>query len=68
VVHGIPWSFTWKDLADFVRTAGQVIHTDIVYDPAGRSKGYGTVIFASQNDAKNAIQVSRISLHSLKSP
>eukprot|EP00873_Tetraselmis_striata_P011030 jgi/Tetstr1/431294/TSEL_020988.t1 len=56
VVHGLPWNYAWQDLKDLMATAGQVAHTDIIQDPTGRSKGYGTVVFATPADAKNAIQ------------
>jgi RNA recognition motif-containing protein len=56
VVHGLPWRYAWQDLSDLMRTVGQVVHTDIVKDPSGRSKGYGTAQFATPADAMHAIQ------------
>jgi len=58
VVHGIPFEYAWQELSDLMRTAGRVVHTDIMRDPDGRSKGYGTALFETPTDALNAIAVS----------
>jgi len=55
VVHGIPFEYAWQELSDLMRTAGRVVHTDIMRDPDGRSKGYGTALFETPTDALNAI-------------
>lgn len=58
-MHGLPWSFSWQDLNDLLRPAGNIVHSDIMLDSSGRSKGYGTAIFETPRDAQNAIEVCR---------
>lgn len=31
----------WRELKDYMRTAGDVLHADIIADDRGRSRGYG---------------------------
>jgi len=45
----------WQDLKDFFRKAGTVIRADVAMGYDNRSKGHGTVLFATLEEAKNAI-------------
>jgi len=56
VVQGIPFAFAWQDLKDLFKPLGGV-KADIVMGHDRRSKGWGTVLFDSQEDAERAIQV-----------
>ena len=55
VVHGLPWSYTWKELRPIFEGCGTIVRADVVYGRDGRSRGYGTVQFASQEEAQAAI-------------
>lgn len=46
---------SWQDLKDTFRKAGNVVRADVSAGPDGRSKGYGTVLFETTDDADNAI-------------
>ena len=48
---------TWKDLKDHFKTAGKVLHADIMVDSEGRSKGCGIVEFEHPADALRAISL-----------
>ena len=45
----------WQDLKDLFRKAGTVIRADVAMGYDNRSKGHGTVLFATLEEAKNAI-------------
>ncbi|KAJ3332438.1 hypothetical protein HDU93_009102, partial [Gonapodya sp. JEL0774] len=56
-VRNLPYSFSWQDLKDLMRTActkGSVLRSDVSLDAEGRSKGYGSVVFEVLEDAKVA--------------
>ena len=44
-------------LKDHFRAAGNVVHADVVMDADGRSRGFGTVLFATTREAAKAIQL-----------
>lgn len=54
VVHNLPWSCTWQQLKDSFRE-WKVERADIVMDPWGKSRGFGTVRFTTREDAEAAI-------------
>lgn len=54
-VGNLAYSVGWQDLKDLFRQAGDVIRADIQLNREGRSKGCGTVLFATPQDAANAI-------------
>jgi RNA recognition motif-containing protein len=56
VVHGLPWSYTWKELRPMFEGVGEIVRADVVYGRDGRSRGYGTVQFSSQEEAQAAIE------------
>ena len=46
----------WQDLKDLFRKAGgTVLRADVSLGPDNRSRGYGTVLLASAEDAGRAI-------------
>lgn len=53
VVHNLPWTCTWQQLKDYFRE-WKVERADIVEDQWGRSRGFGTVRFATPEDAAGA--------------
>ncbi|PNH03642.1 Glycine-rich protein 2 [Tetrabaena socialis] len=53
VVHNLPWSCQWQQLKDHFKE-WRVERADVVYDAWGRSRGFGTVRFASKEDATTA--------------
>jgi len=55
VVHGLPWSYTWKELRPIFEGCGTIVRADVVYGRDGRSRGYGTIQFASPEEAQAAI-------------
>ena len=57
IVWNLPYSFTWQDLKDEFRACGTVIRADILIDAEGRSRGAGTVVFETEEDAQRAIQM-----------
>lgn len=56
VVHNLPYSYTWRELKDMFQDNYAVERADIVHGNDGRSKGFGTVLFESKDDALNAIK------------
>lgn len=54
-VGNLPFQMQWQDLKDLFRTVGNVIRADIALGPDGRSKGHGTVLYASEADAMAAV-------------
>ncbi|KAF9908571.1 hypothetical protein EC991_009716 [Linnemannia zychae] len=56
-VGNIPFRVRWQDLKDLFRKAGHVVRADVILGPDNRSRGFGTVIFSSVEEAKQAIQM-----------
>ena len=56
VVNNLSFETTWRDLKDMLRQCGSVERAEIMLNAAGRSKGYGTVRFFDEKDAKAAIE------------
>lgn len=54
-VNNLPYSVGWQELKDLFFQAGSVVRADVQSNHQGRSKGCGTVLFASAEDAQNAI-------------
>ncbi len=58
VVHGLPFSYENPQLKDMFKPLGQVLEAVVRRDPAsGRSKGYGTVLLSTPEEASRAIEV-----------
>ncbi|KAK9898721.1 hypothetical protein P389DRAFT_136975, partial [Cystobasidium minutum MCA 4210] len=53
----IPFNCQWQDLKDLFRAAGQIQRADVSLGPDGRSRGFGRVVFATPEDAINAMQM-----------
>lgn len=45
----------WQDLKDLFRKAGTVLRADVSLGPDNRSRGYGTVLLATAEDAGRAV-------------
>ncbi|CAB3995617.1 myelin expression factor 2 isoform X1, partial [Paramuricea clavata] len=54
-VRNLPWKVTWQDLKDKFREAGRVVRADVLMDDSKRSKGCGTVLFESAEEASRAV-------------
>jgi len=63
-VGNLPYSVTQDDLEGLFKEAGKVISARIITDAIGRSKGFGFVEMASNEEAQEAI--NRFNGHSLK--
>lgn len=47
----------WQDIKDLFRKAGHVVRADVALNYENRSKGHGTVLFTSVEDAQKAIGI-----------
>ena len=56
-VGNLPWNLSWQELRDHLSVAGSITHADVPTDASGRSRGFGTVLFASTREAAKAIQL-----------
>lgn len=56
MVHGLPWSVEWQDLKDLAKQHGDVVKADVVKRSDGKSRGFGTIVFKTPEDAQQAIQ------------
>ncbi|KAJ3051358.1 hypothetical protein HK097_007654 [Rhizophlyctis rosea] len=54
-VGNLPFVVGWQELKDLMRDAGTIVRADVAAGPGGRSRGFGTVLFATAEDAQNAI-------------
>ena len=55
-VGNLPWSYTSDDLAQMFQAHGEVISANVVTDRmSGRSRGFGFVEMASQEEGQAAI-------------
>eukprot|EP00798_Chlamydomonas_sp_ICE-L_P029132 gene29131-32350_t len=55
VVQGIPWAYTWRELKDMFVDIDGLERADVTTGFDGRSRGYGTVLFATPEGATAAI-------------
>ncbi|KAF8879645.1 hypothetical protein CPB84DRAFT_1649165, partial [Gymnopilus junonius] len=53
----LPFHCQWQDLKDLFRQAGTVLRADVALGPDGRSRGFGTVVFATEYDAERAVKI-----------
>lgn len=51
----LPYRVRWQDLKDLFRKAGTVLRADVSLGSDNRSRGYGTVLMGSREDAARAI-------------
>ncbi|MFA5173017.1 MAG: RNA-binding protein [Candidatus Paceibacterota bacterium] len=57
-IGGLPWKVTDKDLSDAFSEAGTVESASVVIDKmTGRSRGFGFVEMATEEDAQKAIEM-----------
>jgi RNA recognition motif-containing protein len=56
-VGNLPYRVRWQDLKDLFRRAGTVLRADVSLAPDNRSRGYGTVLLATAEDAGRAIDM-----------
>lgn len=54
-VGNLAWGVDWQNLKDHFKQVGHVQFVEIPEDAQGRSKGHGTVRFASEQGAQRAI-------------
>jgi GNAT superfamily N-acetyltransferase len=54
----LPYRVRWQDLKDLFRKAGTVLRADVSLGPDNRSRGYGTVLLATSEDAARAVGAS----------
>lgn len=55
VVHNLPWSCSWQRLKEAF-AEWNVQRADVIFDDYGRSRGFGTIRFATAEDANAAIE------------
>jgi RNA recognition motif-containing protein len=56
-VGNLPFSVNWQALKDIMREAGEVVRADVRLDSWGKSRGFGTVVFATTEAASKAIEM-----------
>lgn len=56
-VGNLPFHCQWQDLKDLFRAAGNIQRADVALNADGRSRGFGTVLFASPEDAQTAVRL-----------
>ncbi|KAI0346634.1 RNA-binding domain-containing protein, partial [Trametopsis cervina] len=56
-VGNLPFHIQWQDLKDLFRQGGTILRADVALGPDGRSRGFGTVTFATEADAERAVRM-----------
>ncbi|KAJ3157612.1 hypothetical protein HDU86_003264 [Geranomyces michiganensis] len=56
-IGNLPYVIGWQDLKDHFRQAGRVTRADVLEGPDRRSRGMGTVVFETPEEAANAISM-----------
>ncbi|KAF9473324.1 RNA-binding domain-containing protein, partial [Pholiota conissans] len=56
-VGNLPFHCQWQDLKDLFRQAGTILRADVALGPDNRSRGFGTVVFATDYDAERAMKM-----------
>ncbi|PSK39775.1 hypothetical protein C7M61_001580 [Candidozyma pseudohaemuli] len=54
-VGNLPYTTSWQTLKDEFRSVGTIVRADVLTDRQGKSRGYGTVVFKTTEDAQAAI-------------
>eukprot|EP00522_Entomoneis_paludosa_P010273 CAMPEP_0172439406 /NCGR_PEP_ID=MMETSP1065-20121228/402_1 /TAXON_ID=265537 /ORGANISM="Amphiprora paludosa, Strain CCMP125" /LENGTH=300 /DNA_ID=CAMNT_0013188087 /DNA_START=73 /DNA_END=971 /DNA_ORIENTATION=+ len=55
-VGNLAWEVSWQDLKDHMKSTGlEVVRTNVMTTPDGRSKGCGIAEFATVDDARKAV-------------
>lgn len=55
--YQLPFHCQWQDLKDLFRQAGTIVRADVALGQDGRSRGFGTVVFATDMDAERAVKM-----------
>lgn len=56
-IGNLPFSMQWQDLKDLLRPAGRVQRTDVSMASDGRSRGWGTALFYTADEAQAAVDM-----------
>lgn len=56
-IGNLPFSVNWQALKDLMRDAGEVIRADVRLDNYGNSRGFGTVVFNTEEEAAKAVEM-----------
>eukprot|EP00181_Compsopogon_caeruleus_P001936 CAMPEP_0184682586 /NCGR_PEP_ID=MMETSP0312-20130426/7857_1 /TAXON_ID=31354 /ORGANISM="Compsopogon coeruleus, Strain SAG 36.94" /LENGTH=213 /DNA_ID=CAMNT_0027134353 /DNA_START=103 /DNA_END=744 /DNA_ORIENTATION=+ len=56
VVLNLPYSVRWQELKDVFRDCGNVVRADVLLTSDGKSRGMGTVVFETEQEAERAIE------------
>lgn len=56
-ILNLPYSFSWQDLKDLFRRAGDVRRADIELDYQGYSRGFGMVFYSTEAEMHRAIDM-----------
>lgn len=56
-VNNLPGTYQWQELKQLFSKAGQVIRATVVSLPNGQSRRFGTVLFATADEARAAIEL-----------
>jgi hypothetical protein len=56
-VGNLPYRVRWQDLKDLFRKAGTILRADVSLGPDNRSRGHGTVLLATAEDAGRAVDM-----------
>ncbi|ORY79412.1 hypothetical protein BCR37DRAFT_388439 [Protomyces lactucae-debilis] len=56
-VGNLPFHLQWQDLKDMLRPAGRITRVEISTSREGRSRGWGTALFATEQEAQMAVQM-----------
>ena len=66
-IGNLPWRTSWQELKDLGAQFGEVHRSDVAQDRfTGRSKGFGTLKFASPDQAQAAIEALNDSQHTAR--
>lgn len=56
-VGNLSYATQWQDLKDLFRSAGNIVRADIALSPEGRSRGFGTALFGTKDEAARAVRM-----------
>ncbi|PWN30099.1 RNA-binding domain-containing protein, partial [Jaminaea rosea] len=56
-VGNLSYATQWQDLKDLFRAAGNILRADIALGSEGRSRGFGTALFGSKEEAARAVRM-----------
>ncbi|KAK7205169.1 hypothetical protein BZA70DRAFT_289809 [Myxozyma melibiosi] len=54
-IGNIPFTTQWRDLREFVQTAGKIVRIEIIMNDENKSRGFAIAVFETDEDAQNAI-------------